>query len=491
MSEIFQDCKSQESFNDFTAFRSYGVLGYERISSIILKLAKNNVMEWVKEISLELRVEYVSDSSGWFCNPDTDCFCDIRRKSWPFNNVSRDNGLSVKRYPRVSVQVSYFASRNSSKQPYFSLNCDVLQMNSMTHQCVIEQVRSSIALARELGKRIVVSQLLARAAKEFLEFDICPRSNCSCFEARHIGTGCARTALFRDVLQIHNAPIVLSLRDMARTVFLGTVGSISEACDISQLPHFIENFTFDCKTTPHGRTFACVEEECHGSCKLCDTIPLASQPSEFWPCDLIQIPWNGKELIVRLFSRIVNIGRYVEKMSGNEKQIALRYLHGDFRVSSCVTRHCSAVYLEWLSRLGLYQNLWATNDGGSYMSSTVIDSAIGAWWVTQRLIDICHSAHCLGHSALTHSQIHTYLIPSLPYTMASKTPYTSPQWDTSMEEVNALSDEALLEVISSMETGGKYQRSILKAPKRKSSTNRMDVDVLNEVRKKLFEGPKK
>ena len=75
--------------------------------------------------------------------------------------------------------------------------------------------------------------------------------------------------------------------------------------------------------------------------------------------------------------------------------------------------------------------------------------------------------------------------------MASKTPYTTPQWDTSMEEVNALSDEALLEVISSMETGGKYQHSILKAPKRKSSTNRMDVDVLNEVRKKLFEGPKK
>ena len=60
-----------------------------------------------------------------------------------------------------------------------------------------------------------------------------------------------------------------------------------------------------------------------------------------------------------------------------------------------------------------------------------------------------------------------------------------------MEEVNALSDEALLEVISSMEMGVKYQHSILKAPKRKSSTNRMAVDVLNEVRKKLFEGPKK
>ena len=168
-------------------------------------------MEWVKEISLGLQVEYVSDSSGWFCNPDTDCFCDVRRKSWPFNSVSRDNGLSVKRFPRVNVRVSYFFTRSSSKQADFSLNCDVLEMNLMTHQCVIEQVRSSIALARELGKRIVVSKQLARAAKDFLEIDICLRSNCSCFEARHIGTVCARMALFRDVLQIHNAPSVISL----------------------------------------------------------------------------------------------------------------------------------------------------------------------------------------------------------------------------------------------------------------------------------------
>ena len=129
------------------------------------ELWENIVMEWVKEIFLGLRVEYVTDSSAWFCNPDTDCFCDIRRKSWPFNSVSRDNGLSVKIYPRVNVRVSYFSTRNSSKQAVFSLNCDVLQMNSMTHQCVIEQVRSSIALAKALGKRIVVSKQLARAAK--------------------------------------------------------------------------------------------------------------------------------------------------------------------------------------------------------------------------------------------------------------------------------------------------------------------------------------
>ena len=135
-------------------------------------------------------------------------------------------------------------------------------MNSMTHQCVIEQVRSGIALARELGKPIVVSKQLARAAKEFLEMDICPRSNISCLEARHIGIVCARRALFRDVLQIHNAASVISLRDMARTVFLDAVGSISEACVIVQLLRFIENFTFDSKTTPHGRTFACIDEGC-------------------------------------------------------------------------------------------------------------------------------------------------------------------------------------------------------------------------------------
>ena len=116
-------------------------------------------------------------------------------------------------------------------------------MNSMTHQCVTEQVRSSIALARELGKRIVESKQLARAAKKFLEIDICPRSNCSCFKAQHIGTVCPRTALFRDVLQIHNTPSVISLWDMARTVFLGVVGSISEACDMAQLPRLIENYT--------------------------------------------------------------------------------------------------------------------------------------------------------------------------------------------------------------------------------------------------------
>ena len=73
---------------------------------------------------------------------------------------------------------------------------------------------------------------------------------------------CARTALFRDVLQMHNAASVISLRDMARTVFLGAVGSISEACVIVQLPRFIENFTFDSKTIPHGRTIACIDEGC-------------------------------------------------------------------------------------------------------------------------------------------------------------------------------------------------------------------------------------
>ena len=164
MSEIFQNCKSRESVRDFTAFRSYGV----RIRTYVEHHSEpqaNIVMEWVKEISLGLRVEYVSDSSGRFCNPDTDCFCDVRRKSWSFNSVSRDNGLSVKRFPRVNVRVSYFSTWNSSKEADFSLNCDVLQMNSMTHQCVIEQVRSSISLARELGKRIVVSKQLSRAAK--------------------------------------------------------------------------------------------------------------------------------------------------------------------------------------------------------------------------------------------------------------------------------------------------------------------------------------
>ena len=69
-------------------------------------------------------------------------------------------------------------------------------------------------------------------------------------------------------------------------------------------------------------------------------------PQSFWPCDLIQIPWNGKDLIAKLFSRIVKIGKNIEKMSGNDKQIALRNLHEQFRVSSCVTRHCSSVYLE-------------------------------------------------------------------------------------------------------------------------------------------------
>ena len=62
----------------------------------------------------------------------------------------------------------------------------------------------------------------------------------------------------------------------------------------------------------------------------------------------------------------------------------------------------------------------------------------------------------------------------------------SAQWDSSMEEVNAPSDEALVAVVSSMENSGGCQTSLLKAPKRKSVGRSIDVDLLDEVRKKLF-----
>ena len=68
----------------------------------------------------------------------------------------------------------------------------------------------------------------------------------------------------------------------------------------------------------------------------------------------------------------------------------------------------------------------------------------------------------------------------------------TPQWNSSMDEVNALSDEALMAAVSSMKNPGKFIRnSLVKAPKRQSTVKSIDVNVLDEVWKRLFDVDKK
>ena len=65
------------------------------------------------------------------------------------------------------------------------------------------------------------------------------------------------------------------------------------------------------------------------------------------------------------------------------------------------------------------------------------------------------------------------------------------QWDSSMEEDYALSDEALMAAVSSVENQGMFRSSLVKAPKHKHSGKTIDLDVINEVQKRLLDIVKK
>ena len=67
-------------------------------------------MEWIKEISLELNVEYISDTSGWYST--NGCYCNLHDKVWIINRVDYKGEGNVKNFPMVNI---YARSINQSR----------------------------------------------------------------------------------------------------------------------------------------------------------------------------------------------------------------------------------------------------------------------------------------------------------------------------------------------------------------------------------------
>ena len=188
------------------------------------------------------------------------------------------------------------------------------------------------------------------AAKTFLDIKVCPRSDFSCINELDISAKCAIRSLFIEIIQSHQQS-VLSISEMSRTKFLGTVRSISEARAISQYPLHIESFRL-VKTDLTCGVFVCRNTNCHDTCIECDQVPKLTHSSEFQPCDFTKPGWESKELAARIFLGVSRICGNITRVSIDE---SFQQLTSKFRHQFCTTYHCTSLYLEWLSILGIFR----------------------------------------------------------------------------------------------------------------------------------------
>ena len=344
-------------------------------------------MDWISHISLELGCDYDLPTDGDavtnLISLFTGCYCEFRNKAWPFHNVLW--GDCHKRFPLVYVRVKYYSVHNHSDNPDLVVKLDTLRPQLYAHQFVSEQVRCTLILGHQLGKRISIESDLVEAAHTFLSVEDCPHENYGCHRSSHrindVLYTCPRRALFLEIINIHNDRKIPTLFCLSRTVFLGTVDSIADAYRLSGYPANVVDFSFDINTIG---LFHCIfskiirddddcvfhdleyfnplsdkfpichcKEGCMMTKKFCfkDTTPI------MWPCDMISLVEQDHGLASRLFGNVSAILYYIKhgEINGAFGELDfLLALSDKFNLYYCMpSSHCDRTYLDWVNQIGL------------------------------------------------------------------------------------------------------------------------------------------
>lgn len=331
-------------------------------------------MDWIERITVSLvSLTNFPDNGDGFYAPlhiHGSCFCpslfDLR---WPYKWVFR-NGLTMS-YPYVYIYVAYYTS-NSGEQhvdPQVSVRLDLINFHKMEHQIVAEQLRHTLIVAHQLGKRVNIKYSVLEALDLYYRF--CGHCN---------NRNCSKRAMFATLQHIYNSQLISprSLFDLARTRYIGLQADMNEVCRVS----LYQRYLFESQAEVKARfplTFACVYAKTkqhipqeHIPWRACDPTradclncfcksrpcmmecapPKRSEPVHILPCSVLGlIYFEDRTFAQKLFGNVANILRY-QHDDPIVKDIARRY-----NFIYCTGRDSVSDYFDFIEVIGLAETL--------------------------------------------------------------------------------------------------------------------------------------